>query len=230
MHHVTMRCNNKEFLFDDDSQELFLELLFHWVKKHAVTLYNYCVMTNHVHLLFQVWADDELSAFMHHVANVFARRFNRIAGRKGHLWEERFRSTIVQASTSFLRCMTYIDLNPVRAGIVSRPEDYPWSACRFVLEEDRARLSFHRLYRLLGKTPNKRNAAYGRLLANDMAREPFTLARSLFMGNTDFVESMQSRFGIVQTARPRIRLVDLSDGLVCVELQPGGGVAKHQTA
>ena len=68
MHHVTMRCNNKEFLFEEKSFRLFLDLLRETCQMHDVPLYNYCLMTNHVHLLFKVRTGDVLSSFMHRLA------------------------------------------------------------------------------------------------------------------------------------------------------------------
>ena len=76
LHHVTMRCNNKEFLFDERSFRLFLDVLSETREKFSSQLYNYCLMTNHIHLLFEVGTDDTLSRFMHRLANVFANRFN----------------------------------------------------------------------------------------------------------------------------------------------------------
>jgi len=88
LHHVTMRCNNKEFLFENESKLLFMDQLAKSCSLHDIALFNYCLMTNHLHLRFKVFDDRVLSVFMHHLANVFARRFNILRGRKGHLWED----------------------------------------------------------------------------------------------------------------------------------------------
>jgi putative transposase len=221
-HHVTMRCNNKEFLFEERSLRLFLDLLRESSEKYGVRLFNYCLMTNHVHVLFRVKADDVLSPFMHRLANVFAKRFNLIRGRKGHLWEGRFRSTIVEASSYFLPCMAYIDLNPVRAGIVQKPGDYQWCGHRYLEAEDESIIDLHRIYLGLGKERRARYRAYMKLLEKEAAREPYSLAGTLFVGSERFTQRLQKRFGIVNTARVHVQRVDLEGGIRAIELLGGG--------
>lgn len=228
MHHVTMRCNNKEFLFDRDSQRLFVDLLRETCERFNSRLYNYCVMTNHVHLLFDVNADGALSQLMHRLANVFAKRFNAIHERKGHLWEGRFVSTILEAPAYFLRCMAYVDLNPVRAGIVTDPVAYPWSAHRHVVAEDQSRVALHPLYLELGKTPAARRAAYAKVLGAEASRPPHSLAGMLLVGSPAFARRMQRRFGVLDSARPRVETIVLGGGVQAIGLRPGGRVARFR--
>ncbi len=218
-----MRCNNKEFLFDEQSFRLFLNLLDEARDKHKIRLYNYCLMTNHVHLLFQVPADDALSRFMHRLANGFAKRFNSLRGRKGHLWEGRFVSTIVDARTYFLRCMAYIDLNPVRARMAAAPGDYEWGGHRHVAAENEAAVSMHRVYLELGKTRTARCRAYTKMLDVEAARQPYSLAGTLFVGSRGFTRRLQKRFGITVDARPHVRSVDLEGGVCAIERDKGAG-------
>ena len=217
-----MRCNNKEFLFDDRSFRLFLDLLQETCDKYGALLYNYCLMTNHVHLLFEVGADDVLSRFMHRLANVFAKRFNVIRGRKGHLWEGRFVSTIIEAPTYFLRCMAYIDLNPVRAGMVEEPGDYPWSAHRHLAAENESIIRLHDMYLGLGKSRAKRYQVYTKLLQEEAARAPYSLAGTLFVGSGLFTQRLQKRFGITLEKRSRFRVLELDGRIQAVELHKGG--------
>jgi len=213
-----MRCNNKEFLFEQQSLQLFLDLLRESCEMHNLQLFNYCLMTNHVHLLFQVNADDVLSAFMHRLANVFAKRFNLIRERKGHLWEGRFRSTIVEAPSYFLRCMAYIDLNPLRAGMVHQPTDYHWCACRHLAaEEDDSIIDLHRIYLELGKDKGARYRAYLKLLEEEAAREPYSLANTLFIGGRRFARRLRTRFGMANEEHSDIRCVKLDGGIHAVE-------------
>lgn len=221
LHHVTMRCNNKEFLFEEESFRLFLDLLKETCHKFGVPLYSYCLMTNHVHLLFKVKKDDVLSPFMHRLANTFAKRFNAIRRRKGHLWEGRFRSTIVHANSYFLRCMAYIDLNPVRAGIVKEPGDYPWSSYRYLAEEDESFITLHKAYLELGKGPKTRFRKYSRLLEEELAREPYSLADVLVVGSRHFTSQAQERFGIVDEQGLHAKAVELDGSLRAIELRPG---------
>jgi REP-associated tyrosine transposase len=218
MHHVAMRCNNKEFLFDPPSFQLFLDGLGESCDKFDVQLHNYCLMTNHVHLLFTVPTDDVLSKFMHRVANGFAKRFNTIRGRKGHLWEGRFRSALVEASSCFFRSMAYIDLNPVRARIVERPTDYPWQAHSALIAEDESLITFHKMYLDLGRDPAARHQAYFRLIEAEAGRPAHSLAAALFVGGDHFVWRMQKRFGVMKGKAPLVERVDLGDGIRSIEL------------
>jgi putative transposase len=196
LHHTTLRCNNREFLFDEASFALFHDVLQAARGRFPLLLYNYCLMTNHVHLLFEVGADDTLSKAMHWVGNTFSRRFNRARSRNGHLWEGRFRSTIVEAASYFLRCMMYVDLNPVWAGMAGRPEDYRWSGHAALRAEDRAELDFHPLYLEGGSDAASRYVSYRALLDNEAKRPALSLATEHFVGRAPFVARMAQRFGV----------------------------------
>jgi len=225
-----MRCNNKEFLFDEQSFRLFLGILTETKDKHGVRLHNYCLMTNHVHLLFTVPSDDTLSRFMHRLANVFAKRFNAIRERKGHLWEGRFRSTIVDPSAYFLRCMAYIDLNPVRARIVAEPSDYRWCGHRDLLDERGTLLAPHASYLQLGKSRAGRRRAYLQLLEEEAQRTAYSLADALVVGSRSFARRQVKRFGLTSEQRPRLHCIELDGGLESVELRAGGSRSKFERA
>lgn len=221
LHHVTMRCNNKEFLFDEHSFQLFLDMLLEARDKFEVRLYNYCLMTNHFHLLFDVPTDNVLSSFMHRVANGFARRFNSIHQRKGHLWEGRFRSTIVEGSAYFFQAMAYIDLNPVRARMAAKPGDYRWSGHRHIAAQNEAVIPLHKAYLELGENPRERYRAYMRAVREEAARPPYSLAGTLFVGSKRFIWKMRRRFSVsdADDESPGIQLLDLGDNVQAAELR-----------
>jgi len=221
VHHVTLRCNNREFLFTPPSFELFLRVLSDARDRFPLHLYNHCLMTNHVHLLLKVGRDDTLSTAMRWLSTSFVRRFNRVTGRKGHLWEGRFRSTLIEESTSFLRCMAYVDLNPVRAGMAPTPLDYPWSAHSALRAEDGESVELHELYLGLGADPARRYRAYLELLSAEAAREPFSLATAYFVGSPRFVSRMESRFGL-RGSGAALRRKPLGSGLVWAGPRHGG--------
>jgi len=220
VHHVTLRCNNREFLFSDSSFALFRDILQEARRKFHLALYNYCLMTNHVHLFFKVEWADTLSKAMHWIANSFSRRFNKASGRHGHLWEGRFRSTIVEAASYFFRCMAYLDLNPVRAGIAATPLGYRWCGHRAVRDEDLRELDFHPLYLEGGREAASRYASYMKLLAEEAARSPMSLARAYFVGTRRFVKRMMDRFEL--QAAPSYSRRELDGGLVCLGPRWGG--------
>jgi putative transposase len=207
LHHVTLRCNNREFLFAPDSFAAFLDVLQRARRRFSLALYHYCLMTNHVHLLFEVRRDDTLPKAMHWLGTTFVREFNQAAERNGHLWEGRYRSTLVEDSTYFFRALAYVDLNPVRAGLVASPGDYPWSAHTALREEDGERLDFHPLYLDLGADPPARHRAYMTLLAQEAQRPPQSLATLYFVGSPRFVRRMEHKFAFDAARRSVQRLV-----------------------
>jgi len=194
LHHVTLRCNNREFLFTPDSQAAFLGTVQEMRATFPLSLFSYCVMTNHVHLVFQVRREDTLSRSMHWLSTTFVRRFNRRHGRKGHLWEGRFRSTVIERHSYFFRCMAYVDLNPVRAGIVATPDAYAWSAHTALRAEDAAVLDFHPDYQELATAPAARYEAYREFVQEESTRPPHSLATAYFAGTRRFVRRMGQRF------------------------------------
>jgi REP-associated tyrosine transposase len=196
MHHVTLRCNNREFLFSTPTFNLFLDVLQEARRSFPISLYNYCLMTNHLHLLFKVGHADTLSKVMHWISSTFSKRFNRMAGRRGHLWEGRFRSTIIEESSFFFRCMAYIDLNPVRARMVATPLDYRWCGHRALRNGDESVLDFHRLHLEGGRDAASRYRSYAKLLAEEAERPAVPLATAHFVGTSRFIGRLTKRFGL----------------------------------
>jgi len=183
-------------------------------------LYNYCLMTNHVHLLFEVGRDDTLSKAMHWLSTSFTRRFNRLAARNGHVWEGRFRSTIVEAPSYFFRCMAYVDLNPVRAGLAAAPLDYRWCGHAALRAQDTNILDFHPLYLECGEDRRSRYAYYMALLGEEAARPPVTLATEHFVGTERFVRRMERKFGFASGKKP-LEHRDLGFGVVAAGRRRG---------
>jgi putative transposase len=100
-----------------------------WKTEFGVKVYGYCLMTNHVHLVVE--PPDEvamLGRLMKRLAGRQTRYVNRLEGRRGTLWESRYKSSPIQTDEYLLACCRYVDLNPVRARMVASPQDYPWSS------------------------------------------------------------------------------------------------------
>jgi putative transposase len=215
LHHVTLRCNNREFLFAEPWFSRFAGLLQEARERFPLRLYNYCLLTNHVHLLFDVGRDDTLSKAMHWLSSSFVRQFNTATGRLGHLWQGRFRSAIVEDASYFFRCMAYVDLNPVRAGIVAAPVDYPFCGHRALQAERAEVLDLHDLYLDLGSDAEARYGRYQELLAEEAARPAVSLAEAYFVGTSRFVRRMQTKFA-TRTSGRSVRTAELGSGLFCV--------------
>lgn len=127
--HVVQRGNNRNACFSADGDYLtYLSHLRHLLMKYACELHAYCLMTNHVHLLLTPAGPEACAHLMRDLGRRYVRYYNRRHARTGTLWEGRFRSCLSESARYVLACYRYIELNPVRAGMVSDPGDYPWSS------------------------------------------------------------------------------------------------------
>jgi len=127
-YHLVSRGNNKLEIFLDDTDRLeYLGTLSRLAKKFRLKIYAYVLMSNHVHLLLET-LEANISVAMHEINLAYSRYFNSKHGHTGHLFETRFKSRLLQKERYFLAVLRYIHLNPVKAGMVARPEDYRWSS------------------------------------------------------------------------------------------------------
>ena len=129
--HVLQRGNNRCACFHDDADRAFY--LFHLrrlLPASGCALHAYCLMTNHVHLLLTPMAEDSCGKFMQRVGQLHSQYMNRRYGRSGTLWQGRFKSCPIEAESYLVNCHRYVELNPVRAGMVSDPLEYEWSSHR----------------------------------------------------------------------------------------------------
>jgi putative transposase len=96
------------------------------VTQFRISLFDYSATSNHVHLLAMSRSPQDISRFMHTLQGQFAGRYNRVKHRSGAFWQERYRATMVETGEHLLNCLTYIDMNMVRAGVVRHPSEWPW--------------------------------------------------------------------------------------------------------
>lgn len=166
-HHVIQRGNNQQAIFAADGDNgTLVALLADNARKFQVAVHSYVLMPSHFRLLATPSSAVSLPHFMQAVGRSYARYFNQRQGRSGTLWEGRYRSTLIQAEPYLLACMVYMDLDPVRAGLVSVPQDYRWSSHphHVGLRSDPVVIP-HALYWKLGNTPFAREIAYAELVA-----------------------------------------------------------------
>ena len=121
-------------------------------------------MTNHVHLLLTPQRADGASRLMKHLGQRYVQYVNRMYRRSGTLWEGRFRSCLTQSEAYVLACYRYIELNPVRAGMIGHPSAYRWSSFAVNAQGDQSNLiTPHEQYLSLGRSADERHAAYRQL-------------------------------------------------------------------
>lgn len=126
-YHLTHRCHDRRFLlkFSKDRDD-YRAWLREGARRYHVAVYNYCVTSNHVHVVVHVGEPDAVSAMMQLASGTLARHWNRRKGHEGSVWEHPYRCTRVQDGAHLLRCLCYVSLNMVRAGVVSHPRDWKW--------------------------------------------------------------------------------------------------------
>lgn len=128
IYHIMVRGVNREhFLAHDQDKLRYLTTLSRFHKGSGCAIFAYCLMSNHVHLLLQE-QEGSSQRFMQQVGVSFVYHHNRRYGRIGHLFQDRFRSETIESEGSLLACARYIHNNPIKAGLVSAPENYPWSS------------------------------------------------------------------------------------------------------
>jgi len=166
--HLIQRGNNRGPCFFESGDNLYyLEHLGLLAGHFHCSIHAYVLMTNHVHLLLTPMEADGASQMMRHLGQRYVQYVNRKHRRTGSLWEGRFRSSLVQSDTYLLQCHRYIEMNPVRAGMVRGPGDYRWSS--FAANADgleNSLISPHEEYLRLGGTPQNRRLAYRGLFAS----------------------------------------------------------------
>jgi len=127
-HHVTQRGGRRQRVFFSDADcQFYLSCLLEYMSIYHVEIYAYCLMVNHVHLIIVPLAADSLHRFFKAVHSKYARYINAQYSWTGHLWQARFFSSPLDVE-HFLTAITYVEENPVRAGMVERPEMYRWSS------------------------------------------------------------------------------------------------------
>lgn len=127
--HIIQRGNNQQICFADEGDlACYATCLMDYSVKFTVDIHAWVFMTNHVHLLATPRMANAISTMMQAIGRHYVRYFNRKYQRSGTLWEGRFKSCLVQSNVYFLQCQRYIELNPVRAGMVEDPAHYVWSS------------------------------------------------------------------------------------------------------
>lgn len=131
-YHVVQRGHDRQPVFaTDQDYQTYLDNLAEQRAVQCVKVFAFCLMSNHVHLIMQAERDGaDISKVMRVVAARQTRYTNRLERRTGTLWEGRFKASLIDSGGYLLTCCRYVDLNPVRAAIVSRPQDYRWSSYR----------------------------------------------------------------------------------------------------
>ncbi len=134
MYHVTTRgVDGTRVVRDDEDALAFLQLMVAVVTRFHWTMHALCLMPNHYHVVVETTL-AKLSRGCHRLNGVYAQRFNKKHGRRGHLFGDRFWASIVETEAHMHNACEYVIANPVRAGLCTAAADWPWTGCRYGLE------------------------------------------------------------------------------------------------
>jgi len=196
--HIIVRGNNRSEIFCCDADyRFYLEKLLAACKKHDCQIHAYVLMTNHVHLLMTPFSETGLSKAMQMLGRCYVQYFNHCYQRTGTLWEGRYKATLIDSESYLLTCMRYIELNPVRASMVTDPADYPWSSYRFnALGQTDDLVTPHSEFHRLGTDDSAHQAAYRALFNQSISETQINEIREATnkawaLGDSRFKERIQ---------------------------------------
>lgn len=227
--HLVQRGVNREpCFFAEEDYHCYL----HWLEEAAAdwrcAIHAYVLMTNHVHLLITPETADGAAKLMQSVGRRYVQYVNRFYKRSGTLWEGRFKSSAVQSDGYLLLCQRYIELNPVRAGMVDDPARYRWSSYRRNgLGEPNRRLTPHPVYEALGRDEASRLSAYRAMFRSELDEEAvadirLALLQGQALGSEKFKEAISRETGVRRTRSRRGRPEKGPEG-TCAEAQADFG-------
>jgi putative transposase len=197
-HHVIQRGNNRQpIVLDETDRKMLYSLWLEESQRHKVAVNAYVLLDNHFHMLLTPPSEEAMSLMMQSVGRSYVRYFNKRHNRSGTLWEGRYKSSLVDSEAYLLTCMAYIDLNPVRAGLVELPEHFNWSSYRHLMGQKIDKLvTPHALYWGLGNTPFSREAAYAQFVASGLSASvqkdlTESALKGRVVGRPEFLQSLQ---------------------------------------
>lgn len=206
--HIVQRGINREpCFFAEEDYHSYLQ----WLEKAAAdwhcVVHAYVLMTNHVHLLVTPETETGAAKLMQAVGRRYVQYINRSYRRTGSLWEGRYKSSLIQAETYLLTCMRYIELNPVRAGMVQDPGQYRWSSYRRNgLGQPDSRITSHPLYLAIDRNDADRQTAYRALFRSELDEEALSdirlaLSQGQPLGQRRFSDRICAAAGVRRTQK-----------------------------
>ena len=205
VYHVTARGDRREpIAHDDGDRELFLRILGQALERFDAQAWAYCLMGNHYHLVLHT-REANLSRLMRQVNGVYTQAFNRSRSLTGHLFQGRFKAILVDSDSYLLEVCRYVDLNPVRAGMVERPDAYRWSSYRALagLVALPEWLDAQPLYSQLapGKPPGQAAFKYAEFVTQGRGVKLWDehLKQQIYLGGDVFIARMQQHAGLDAT-------------------------------
>jgi len=210
-YHVLTRGNNNQPVFHHDTDfQHYLHLLGMYTFRHGLKLFHYVLMPNHVHLVFHIPHGSALSSAMLGLSLAYALFYRKRYCYRGHLWQGRFKSLLLETDRHILACGRYVELNPVLAGFVQDPGAYLWSSYRaHAIGAENPLATRSSAYESLGLTASERQYHYRRLMLDEM-----NAPRTLSPASTGSIRIMpapartlQDVLGLTKTKPPQAKKI-----------------------
>lgn len=205
--HITCRGNNKQKIFNNDSDKLcYYSLIRDLKQENKVSIFHYCLMDNHIHLIIWLNPQSRLSRFMKQLNLSYFNYFKKIYGYSGHLWQGRFGSNLVDTDSYLLQCGKYIELNPVRARIVNLPEEYIFSSYNhYAKGKPDSIITDSPAYLGLAESEDGRRRCYVDFVVDSSIINNGVLEKCLFIGGEAFIRKLEEYYQIKNTRLERGR-------------------------
>ncbi|MBS1170871.1 MAG: transposase [Burkholderiaceae bacterium] len=199
-HHIIQSGNDRQSIFRDDADyQAFLAWLRDAARQFRVALHAYVLLPNQVHFLATPVDETGLARMMQWIGRYYVPYFNLKYSRTGTLWQGRFRTSVIESEQYFLPCCRYIEMNPVREGLVAHPADYRWSSfAHHVGDRSDSMVTDHPLYWAMGNTPFEREAAYKAWILQAVSDDEIdalsrAVAKGWTLGSDEFKIALEKR-------------------------------------
>lgn len=201
------RGNNKKNIFHQETDKThYYSLLLNLKEENKIEINHYCLMNNHTHLIVWLNPKSTLSKFMKQVNLSYVHYYKKHYGYHGHFWQNRFKSNIIDKDSYLIRCGKYIELNPVRAEIVKRPEEYSFSSYGYYSKGlHDALVSPNPIYIELADSEEERRKRYTEFVVESNLINSRTFDEQLFIGNSEFIKNAEEFFSIKSNKKSRGR-------------------------
>lgn len=204
--HIISRGNNKQWIFKDDEDfNTFLELLRRHKKERPFHLYHYVLLNNHFHLILESHIGQTISKILQGIKLSYVYHFRRKYNFVGHLFQDRFKSILIQKEKYLLACGAYIELNPVRANVARTPEEYPYSSSGYYLKGRASDIIDPDPYYLaLGDDDRARRKRY-REIIDEQRKQKESYSIGNYIGTEEYEKEIFKNYGIKRIAGKRGR-------------------------
>jgi putative transposase len=195
--HILTRGNNRQRVFHDDKDyKVYLNTVRQYKPENKIRFYHYCLMPNHVHLIVEITHESNLSRFMKQLNLGYMFYYKKRYSYNGHLWQGRYKSLIISRDEYLIACARYIELNPVKAGIVKNPKEYQYSSYNtYAYGENNDIINYNPIYLEWGKTSKERQLRYREDIGEGLKRLAINLNAS-FIGSKEFIAGMEDKFKV----------------------------------